>query len=149
MRTMMRTKVTLAAAAVAVAASACDPLAPGPNGNTGPTGPDGAVVSGFSFSRSGTVETHYVECTTPADDRFKVAVPAEVEAQLLEGAPCPDGPREPLAIDQYPELYEELTKRLPYGGGDIHTCGEWQTVDKEEARRMAKQCPPLKWGDLG
>jgi hypothetical protein len=154
-------RITIAlvsAAAVAAALTACEPAASGtapassttPAGTAQAAGPgsDGAVVSGSSFSRSGRGEAHYAECTSPAGEQFRVQVPADLEYQLEEGQPCPDGPREPMATDQHPEIHEELTKQLPYGGGDRTSCGEWQTVDKEEARRMAEQCPPLKWGDL-
>lgn len=139
-----RTRFPLAAAAAALTltVAACKPI-------TLDGTESGDVVSGTSFSRSGSRETHYAECTTQTGEQYRVVVPATVEYQLQEGQPCPSGPREPMPQDKYPDLFEELQKQLPYGGGDRHSdCGEWQTVDKEEARRLAKQCPPLKWGDL-
>ena len=50
---------------------------------------------------------------------------------------------------KYPELWKELNKKLPYGGGNKNSkCGAWETIDKNEARQLAKKCPPLKWGDI-
>lgn len=145
----MRIIVPLAAAAVALTIVACKPGTPAETGTPSNGTKAGDVVSGTSFSRSGTRETHYAECTTPTGEQYRVEVSASVEYQLQDGQPCPSGPREQMPKDKYPELYEELQKQLPYGGGDVNSeCGAWQTVDKEEARRMAQQCPPLKWGDI-
>lgn len=148
---MIRVAVSavLLAAATTSGAAGCEvtPAAPSPDAVKS-DGSDGAVVVGTSFSRNSVREAHYAECETPAGERFMVEVTAEVEYQLQEGQPCPEGPREPMASDRYPEIAEELQRRLPYGGGDKGTCGEWETINKEEARRMAAECPPLKWGDV-
>jgi hypothetical protein len=112
-------------------------------------GASGAVVSGTEFDREGASGTHYAECTTPTGGRYRVRVSAKTDYTLRNGQPCPTGRHEPMPQDAHPDLYRELQQRLPYGGGDINSrCGEWQTVDKAEARRLATKCPPLKWGDL-
>ena len=109
----------------------------------------GDVVSGTSFSRNDSRKTYYAECTTLAGQQYRVKVSADLYQRLQDDQPCPEGPHELLPKDEYPELFNEMQKQLPYGGGDAYSsCGEWQTVDKEEARRWAKECPPLKWGDL-
>lgn len=144
----MRILILLAAVAVAASSVACKPSTPDETG-TSSGSVVSSVVSGTSFSRSGTRETHYAECTTTTGKQYRVKVPASVEHHLQNGQPCPRGSRQPMPQDKYPELFEELQKRLPYGGGDSNSsCGEWQTVDQAEARRWAKQCPPLKWGDF-
>lgn len=146
----MRIRTPLAAAAIALALTACKPIAA--DTRTEPAGAKagaGAVVSGSSFSRSNGRQKHYAECTTPTGQEYRVTVSAATAKKLRDGQPCPQGQREPMPKDKHPELYAELQKRLPYGGGDANSdCGAWQTVDKAEARQMAKRCPPLKWGDL-
>jgi hypothetical protein len=141
-------KKALLVAAVAAVAFAASGL--GAQNETGAE--TGAVVTGTSFSRSGTSETHYADCADPAGDQFRVEIPATVEEQLRDGQPCPDGPRELLPKDQYPELYEEMQRRQAYGGGDRHSanpeCAEWETDNVDEARKWAEKCPPLLWGDL-
>lgn len=144
----IRIMTPLAVTAVALTLAACKPIPPAGTGASPSGAKPGDVVSGASFGRGGARETHYAECTTPTGKGYRVAVSAEVARRLQDGQPCPRGRHEPLPKDEYPELWEELTKRLPYGGGDIKTCGTWETVDPEEARRWAKRCPPLKWGDI-
>lgn len=109
----------------------------------------GPVVTGDSLSRSGGREIHYAECAEPGGKPYRVRVSAAAAKQLRDGQRCPAGVREPLPQDKHPQLYQELTKRLPYGGGDRSSaCGAWETVSREEARLLVKKCPPLRWGKL-
>lgn len=116
--------------------------------------PGGGVVSGTAFEREGTLGTHYAECTAPGGRRYRVVVTASQEYALRAGQPCPPGTRLPMPQDEDPGLYRELDRALhersAYGGGDASTgrCGEWETNDKDAARWLAANCPPLKWGDL-
>jgi hypothetical protein len=129
---------------VAAAVTGCQ-LPPAASGGIG----TGDTVTSTGFSRSGTVEKHRAHCGSRGVDEYKVQVPAAVADTIREGDPCPAGVREPLAKDKYPELYEAMTEKLPYGGGNrFAACGAWETIDKAEARRLAKECPPLKWGDV-
>lgn len=115
----------------------------------------GDVVITSSMSRSGGTETHYAECasSTLADTgNYRIAVPEQTADQLTEGQPCPTGPALPMPQDEHPELYRQLDDALhapaPYAGGDLHTCGEWEADDPEDARYMLSQCPPLTKGQL-
>jgi hypothetical protein len=136
--------VQLAALAVAAVVTGCQlpPDASGP-------GVSGDMVTSTGFSRSGTVEEHRAHCGSGGVDEYKVQIPESVADTIREGDRCPAGAREPLAKDKYPELWDAMTERLPYGGGNaLKPCGAWETINKAEARRLAKECPPLKWGDL-
>ncbi|WP_233576397.1 hypothetical protein, partial [Saccharopolyspora rhizosphaerae] len=77
----------------------------------------------------------------------------EMAYRDVEGQPCPDGPREETAFQQYPGLYEELEEGLhdplPYAGGDrTKPCGAWETTELEAARQLAAECPPLIRGEI-
>ncbi|QIZ36123.1 hypothetical protein [Saccharopolyspora sp. ASAGF58] len=150
---MLRTLSCLALVLVGtVGLAACEPRH---RTGTG-TKTSGDVVIATGMSREGSVETHFVECAADPNAElgdYQVVVSAEVGYGIPEGAPCPAGPREPMAHQENPELYAELSRAvsepLPYGGGDIHSdCGAWETDDKANARELAVECPPLKWGDL-
>lgn len=131
----LRTALMVAAVAAASTATSCE-LPPPSASKSGP------VVIGSSNTRS----TYYAECAEPDRKAYRVKISAAAARTLRDGQPCPAGVRESLPKDAHPELYRELQKRLPYGGGNP-SCGEWQTIDKTEARQMAKKCPPWKWGN--
>lgn len=121
-----------------------------PAANDTTTGEPGDVVTGTSMTRFEGVETHYAECQNRWGDRYEVQVPAAQEYQLHQGQPCPPGLHHLLPSPQ--EAQQLIDTPLPYRGGNANdhnpACGEWATVDKAEARRLAVQCPPLTAGDL-
>ncbi|TKG61552.1 hypothetical protein [Prauserella endophytica] len=144
-RRVRRCVQLVAPLAVAAAVTGCEM----PPDASGATAPGGDVVTSTGFSRSGTVEKHLAYCGSGVVDEYKVQIPASVAETVRAGDSCPAGFPEPLAKDKYPELYAELTGKLPYGGGNrFAACGAWETIDQAEARRLAKECPPLKWGDV-
>lgn len=120
----------------------------------GPESGGGEVITATSFSRSPEAGEHtYVECGPPGgDSQFRVEVGFEDGHGDVEGQPCPAGPREQLAKDENPELYqllqEEMNAPRRFEGGDMATCGAWGTDDPDEARELLAECGPLTRGEL-
>ncbi|EWM14610.1 hypothetical protein [Kutzneria sp. 744] len=106
-----------------------------------------ATVTGTEYARdpnNPATGTHYAECRDTDGSEYRVVVSAATEYSLRTGQPCPAGPHLPTVRQQYPELYDELTKPLPYNGGDPDgPCGSWSAVDQalaEQARAAWQRC---------
>ncbi|TDX84944.1 hypothetical protein [Amycolatopsis arida] len=49
----------------------------------------------------------------------------------------------------YADLYDATFGPYPYEGGDPWSeCGSWGTIYRDEAIKLAEQCPPLTRGDI-
>jgi hypothetical protein len=74
-----------------------------------------------------------------------LGIAAVVAGVLLSGCEPPDLPTgnlptgngTPFTDPGKAELYREMTRPLPYRGGDINSrCGEWEAATSEDARQM-------------
>jgi hypothetical protein len=106
-----------------------------------------ASVTGTEYARDAhnpNTGTHYAECRATDGTEYRVVVSAATEYSLHNGQPCPAGPRLPTVRQQYPALYNELMKPLPYHGGDADgPCGAWSAADKDiadQARAEWQRC---------
>lgn len=69
-----------------------------------------------------------------------LGIGAVVAGVLLSGCELPDPPTgngTPFTDPAKAELYREMTRPLPYRGGDINSrCGAWEAATPEDARQM-------------
>lgn len=115
----------------------------GASGHT-PTSTSGAgtaTVVGTAYARDSTNPTngtHYADCRNPDGTGYRVVITAAQDnGGLHAGDPCPAGAHLPLPQDEFPDLWNELTKPLPYNGGDANgPCGSWAAADKADADQM-------------
>jgi hypothetical protein len=96
-----------------------------------------ATVTGSEYARdpnNPATGTHYAECRASDGTDYLVVVDAATEYRLRTGQPCPAGPHLPTARQQHPELYDEITKPLPYNGGDADgPCWAWSAATQDIA----------------
>lgn len=78
---------------------------------------------------------------------LRIAVAAALAAAVLAGCDLPAPPHRPTGSGagngtpftdpEKAEMYKELTRPLPYRGGDKYShCGEWSAATPEDARQM-------------
>ncbi|PXY16545.1 hypothetical protein [Prauserella muralis] len=86
-------------------------------------------------------------CEMPATTAPQPPVNDVGSARYTDTGTCEPNPKQ-----QCPGLYDALHDAAfgdyPYEGGNAWTCGEWGTVDREQAIKFAKRCPPVTRGKL-
>lgn len=130
-------KLAVAGSLIALAVGGAKSCAVTPT-NTSASGPTVTDTSYVRDPNNPATGTHYASCRNPDGSGYRVVITAAQDnGGLHKGAPCPPGAHLPLPQDQFPDLWNELTKPLPFNGGDANgPCGSWSAADKADADQM-------------